>query len=126
MNRKLLLIGFSLWLAGCASISTRTHVYTGAPKYPPADPLKVQILRVAPTRPHDRLGEIALDATDDPSRERVEKKLKKAAAKLGADALVVVFDQRRLFPVVYVDWWGATFSAQEHHGIIAIAIKYKP
>src|SRR5512139_1250910 len=94
MNRKLLLIVFSLWLAGCASISTRTRIYPGAPKYPPTDPLKVEILRVAPTRPHDRLGEIALDATDDPSRERIEKKLKNAAAKLGADAMVVVFDQR--------------------------------
>jgi hypothetical protein len=49
-------------------------------------------LRSEPTRPNDRLGEIMIDASTDPAPPltEVEAKLRKEAAKLGADAVVVV------------------------------------
>jgi hypothetical protein len=114
-------------LAGCASISERTNVYLTAPKYPPVNPASVQILSAEPKQPHDRLGEIFLTVEGQPSREELEKKLKRAAARLGADGVFIVYDRTHIFPVVYVGgWWGpAGVDENFHRDIVAVAIKSK-
>lgn len=66
------------WLVACASLNTTTTPYAGAPHYPPGDPASVQILRTEPTKSHDRLGEIVVDAATHsvtPGNE-VEQKLR--------------------------------------------------
>ncbi len=68
-----------------------------------------------------------LSVSDSPAREKLEEKLKQAAAKLGADAVFVVYDKMHIFPVVYVDWWGGPygFSEEMRRNVVAVAIKYK-
>src|SRR5688500_4025109 len=83
------------WLAACASLHATTTPYTDASHYPPVNPASVHIVRTQPTQLHDRLGEIVVDAPTHsvtPSHD-IEQKLRQEAAKLGADAVVVVYDR---------------------------------
>jgi hypothetical protein len=126
MKRLLSVIGLALLLSGCASVYTNTRPYLGVASYAPTQPEKVQILAAEPKdRHHERLGEIFLDISGSPSRERVEKKVRKAAAAMGADAAFIVSDKTHIFPAYYWDWWGGSVSQDYHRGIVAVAIKYK-
>ena len=119
-------LAFILALAGCASISERTHAYLGSPKFPPIDPAKVKIVASEPSQPKDRLGEIMLHIDGNPSREAVENKLRSGAAKLGADAAYVVYDRMRVFPVVYAGRWGPVGVGEDmRRDVVAVAVKYK-
>jgi hypothetical protein len=122
--RMLGLIGV-LAMTGCASIYERNHAYLGSPRYPSTMPASVQILASEPDRPKVQLGEIVLTVEGSPRRDTLENRLKKAAAKLGADAVFVVYDKTHLFPVAYWDWWGpwseGTYSDRV---IVAVAIKF--
>ena len=126
MKRILLVAVAAALITGCANIYTRTRAYLGVPEYQATVPEKVQILSAEPKgRPHDRLGEVFLDVGGSPSRATLEKKLRKAAANLGADAVFIVQDEMHIFPVVYVDWWGSTVSQDSRRGIVAVAVKFK-
>jgi len=118
-------IGF---LASCATINATTNQYLGAPHYAPSSPSSVEILRKEPTRLHERLGEILVEASTDPSPsvEKVEQKLRAEAGKLGADAVFVVYDH--LQPVgAYVSgpWWGGWVQPIIGRALVAVAIKYQ-
>src|SRR5262245_51357342 len=63
----LLLAALACVLVSCTSIDAHTTQYAGAPHPPPSAPDKVEILRAEPTRPHDRLGEVMVDASTDPA-----------------------------------------------------------
>lgn len=126
--RKVLLVSVLLFVVvGCASISSRTNAYLGSPKYTPTSPASVQILQAEPKQPKDRLGEVILTVEGQPSREDLERRLKEGAAKLGADAVFIVYDKMHVFPVVYGDWWwgpmGVTEEAQRK--IVGVAVKLK-
>lgn len=116
-----------LLAAGCASISTRTNAYLGSPKYAPSNPTSVDILQSEPKGPKERLGEIVLTVEGEPSRDDLERKLKEGAAKLGADAVFIVYDKMHIFPVVYGDWWWGPMGVSEdaHRKIVAVAVKTK-
>jgi len=114
-----------LVLCGCSSISENTRAYIGSPHVPPTQPGYVRILQAVPTEPHTRLGEVLLNVEGQPSRDAVEKRLREGAARLGADAVVVVADRMHIFPVVYYDWWGpSTVSQDVRRNIVGVAIKY--
>jgi hypothetical protein len=118
----------ALLLISCAHVSTTTTQYVGAPHQPPSDPAKVELLRTQPTRPHDRLGEIVVDASTDPAPPitEVEEKLRKAAASIGADAAVIVYD--RVQPVgVFVSggYWNRTATTITGRKLVGVAIKYR-
>ncbi len=126
MKRFLAIMALAALASGCASINSRTHAYLGVPGFAPTQPEKVQILSAEPkTRQHERLGEIFLDIGGSPSKAAMEKRLRKEAAKLGADAVFVLKDEMHVFPVVYVDWWGPLYSQDARRAIIAVAIKFK-
>lgn len=128
MKRLLLhtLLAAALLLPGCAQLSVQTRPYLGGPLLSPSDPDKVVVLMAEPNRLKDRLGEIFVTVQGDAGRELIEKKLRFAGAELGADAVFIVRDQTRIFPVVYVDpWWGATTDQGQSRSIIAVAIKYR-
>lgn len=115
-------------LGACATVDVTTTEYVDAPRYQPTEPTAVQILRTEPTVPHDRLGEVMVDASTDPAPPivEVEQKLCKAAAKLGADAVVVVYD--RIQPVAaYVSgpWWGRNIESISGRKLIAVAIRFR-
>jgi hypothetical protein len=124
----LLLLTAVVMLAACATVDVTTTEYVDAPRYQPTEPTAVQILRTEPTVPHDRLGEVMVDASTDPAPPivEVEQKLCKAAAKLGADAVVVVYD--RIQPVAaYVSgpWWGRNIESISGRKLIAVAIRFR-
>ncbi|HEX5220052.1 MAG TPA: hypothetical protein VFZ59_10840 [Verrucomicrobiae bacterium] len=115
-------------LVSCATIDSHSTQYVGASHPPPTDPVRVEILRTTPTRSHERIGEVKLDASTDPAPPiaDVEARLRKEAAKIGADAVVVVYD--RIQPVgAYVSgsWWGRSVSTISGRVLIGVAIKYK-
>jgi hypothetical protein len=115
-------------LGACATVDVTTTQYVGAPRYQPTEPTAVQIIRTEPTVPYDRLGEVLVDASTDPAPSivEVEQKLCKAAAKLGADAVVVVYD--RVQPVAaYVSgpWWGQSIESISGRKLVAVAIRFR-
>jgi energy-converting hydrogenase Eha subunit F len=125
---RLVLIAFAMLLAACATVDVTTTQYLGVPQYQPTEPTAVQILRTEPTAPHDRLGEIMVEASTEPAPPitEIEQKVCKAAAKLGADAVVVVYD--RIQPVgAYLSgpWWGRSVETVSGRKLIAVAIRYK-
>jgi hypothetical protein len=115
-------------LTGCTSLETRTMPYVGAPRLAPTDPAKVELLRAPPTREHDRLGEVTVDASVDPAppMERIEAALKQQGAALGADVVFIVHDG--IHPVGYYawgPWWSPTMSTVTGRIVVGVALKYK-
>jgi hypothetical protein len=126
MKTMLSALAVAVLVTGCAAVYTRTRPYLGVPHYAATDPNTVRVLSAEPKdRLHHRLGEVFLDVSGSPKKETLDKKLRVAAAKLGAEAVFVVHDQMRIFPVVYVDWWGPVVSPDAHRTIIAVAIRYR-
>jgi hypothetical protein len=116
-------------LVSCSTIDATVAQYAGAPRFPPTNPAAVEILRTEPVRPHERLGEVEVDASAQPVPpvEEVEAKLREEAAQLGADAIVVVLD--RLQPVgafVSGPWFGRDVDVIEGRKVVGVAIKYRP
>jgi hypothetical protein len=113
-------------LTGCNTVSTSVKQDIGGPTYAPSDPAQVQILRTQPTRPHVRLGEVTVQPSSDsvPVTE-IEAALQKAAAKMGADAAVVVYDKTQTTGAfVTGPWWGRQLQTIQGRVIIAVAIHY--
>jgi len=123
----LIAVMVTVFLAGCASISENTHAYLGSPTFTPTDPATVKILESEPTGAKIRLGEIILAVDGKPKREDIERKIREAAAKLGAEAAFVVHDRTHIYPVVHTDyWWGPTWVTQDStRNIVAIAFRYQ-
>ena len=116
-----------LCLTGCNTVSTTVQQEIGGPHFPPSDPAMVQILRTAPTRPHVRLGEIRAEPySENTDAATIEAALRKAAAKLGADAAVVVYDRTQVTGAQVVGGF-LNRSVETITGriIVAVAIKYQ-
>jgi len=113
-------------LTSCASVSENTHAYLGIPHYAPADPERFQVLQSEPKEEKVRLGEIILAVNGKPARENIEKKIRVAGAKLGADGAFIVYDRTHIYPIIYSDyWWGPTWVSQDYtRNIVAIVFKY--
>ena len=83
-----------LALSGCATVDAQTTAYVGVEHPAPTLASEVVVLRTEPLRPHVRLGEVVIDASVEPAPPitQVEEKLREESAKLGGDAVVVVYD----------------------------------
>lgn len=117
-----------LALSACATVDAQTTAYVGVEHPAPTLPSEVQVLRTEPTRSHVRLGEILIDASVDPAPPitQVEQKLREEGAKLGADAVVVVYDH--IQPVAaYVSGplWSRDIETIQGRKLKGIAIKYQ-
>ena len=112
-------------LFGCTYVSVESRRYLAVPSYPPTDPASVQILHAPPTQPHERLGEISLQPEGNPPVQEMEAKLREAAAKMGADAAVIVADKMRYMGAFETGpWWSREISPVYGRIIIAVAIRY--
>lgn len=125
--RVLLLGAAALALAACANIDVKTTEYVGGPHAAPTQASNVEILRTEPTKPHVRLGEIVVSASTEPapSATEIEQKLRVEAAKIGGDAVVVVYD--RIQPVAaYVNGplWNRDIEAVEGRKLQGVVIRY--
>ena len=117
-----------LCLAACANIDAQTTEYVGVPHAAATDPASVEVLRSEPTRPHDRIGEIVLGASTEPPPPvtEIEQKLREEAAKIGGDAVVVVYD--RIQPVAaYVSGplWARDVETIQGRKLKGIVIRYR-
>jgi hypothetical protein len=115
-------------LVACATVDAMSTPYIGAPHPPPTDPARVEILHAPPTQPHDGLGQVVVDASTEPAPPitQIEDKLRTEAAKLGADAIVIVSDQ--IQPTgVYVtgSYWGRSVDPVIGRRIVGVAVKYR-
>jgi len=98
------------------------HFYPNAPAFAPTDPARVDLLRREPRREHVRLGEVWIRPTWHMDRYYVEWTLREKAARMGADALVIVAD--RYFQEGYVhSYWRGVRPVYERQ-IVGIAIHY--
>ncbi len=74
-----------------------------------------------------RLGEVRAEPWDESvDVTKIEDALRKEAAKLGADAAVVVYDRTQITGAyVTGPWWGRSLQRIEGRVVIAVAIKYQ-
>ena len=116
-----------LAVTGCNTVSTTHTQAIGGPKFAPSNPADVQILRTEPTRPNVRLGEVQAEpATESVPASDIETALKKEAAKLGADAVVIVADRTQVMgAMVTGPWWGRSVQEVQGRVVIGVAIKYQ-
>jgi hypothetical protein len=85
------------------------------------------LLNEPPTRAHDALGEIVVDASTQPppAIEQIEGRLRGEAAKLGADAIVIIMD--RVVPTGFYAAapGGPIVDTVYGRRIVGVAIKYR-
>lgn len=117
-----------LALSGCATVDAQTTAYVGVEHPAPTLASEVVVLRTEPLRPHIRLGEVLIDASVDPAPPitDVEQKLREESAKLGGDAVVVVYDH--IQPVAaYVSGplWSRDIETIQGRKLKGIVIKYQ-
>jgi hypothetical protein len=117
------LLAATVMLCGCATIYENSHAYLGSPQLAPTTPDQVKIYPAEPKQPKVTLGEIILSIEGNPPRQKVEEKLKKAAAKLGADGVFIASDKTHIYPVVYWDYYGATSAEDWHRMVVGVAFK---
>ncbi len=116
----------TLAVAACATVDVASERYLGVPQASPTNPASVEILRHEPKRPHVQLGEVFLSPSRSADVAEIEQALRVEAAKLGADAAVVVRDRtRRIGTVVSGTWWTRWHTPVYGRQIIAVAIRYQ-
>jgi hypothetical protein len=77
-----------LALSGCVSTSFHAAPDFEVRQFPPASPDDVLLLRSAPSRPYVTLGEIEAWISGFPGNETALRKVREAAAAVGADAIL--------------------------------------
>jgi hypothetical protein len=114
-------------LTGCQTVALTSTQEIGGPTFPPTDPATVEILRTEPTRPHVRLGEVRAEPSSvDVSAAKIEEALRKGAAKLGANAAVVVYDRTQVTGAyVTGPWYGRSVETIQGRVVVAVAIRYQ-
>lgn len=114
-----------LGIAACTTVSVSSTRYLGVPQFTPTDPNAVEILRRIPKRPHEKLGEVFLQPSGSPSVAEMEQALRGEAAKMGAEAAVVVYDRfKRIGTVIQGPWWARSSYPVYGRTIVAVAIRY--
>jgi hypothetical protein len=116
------------FLTGCSSLSSRSVAYIAAPRFGPTDATGIEILQAEPSRAHDKLGEVVVNASVDPAPpvDQIEARLRREAGRLGADAVYLVHDRTEAVGgVVMGPWWSQSYSTIQGRIVVGVAIKYK-
>ena len=113
-------------VTGCKTVSTRSHQYLGVQTFPASDPAQVQILRAMPTRPNVSLGEVeAQPSSNSVGNQQIEQALQKVAAKLGANAVVILADHTQVVGATLTGpLWAQSVNPISGRVITGIAIRY--
>src|SRR6476660_645165 len=126
MKKLLLAAGLALTCASCASVSSSSERIIGAPVFAPTSPDSVAILHREPRKPHDRIGHVFIEPSGNPPVAEMEQAIRAEAAKLGADAAVIVFDRTRRIGRVYEGpWWDRRVYPVYGRKIVAVAIRFR-
>jgi hypothetical protein len=108
---------------GCVQVQSRPYI--GVQAFSPTKPDSIEILRTAPTKPHLRLGEITVEPKSNTSVQTIEEKFRQAAAKMGANAVVIVADRTELMGMMETGpWYGAEMTPVTGRVIMGVAIRY--
>ena len=115
-----------LALTGCKTVSLSSHQYLGVQTFPPSDPAQVQILREMPMRANVQLGEVqAQPSSGSVGNPQIEQALQKAAAKLGANAVVITTDHNQVVgATVTGPGWSRSVNTISGRVIVGVAIRY--
>ena len=117
-----LLVSSILLLTGCQSVSSSHTQEIGRPRYLASNPAQVEILRTPPTRAHVHLGEVRVQPSSQyVDAAKIEDAMRKEAAKLGADAVVVEYDHTHPAGEQII---GYALNRYGHRIVVAVAIKY--
>jgi hypothetical protein len=126
MKKILLAALLAAGCLSCSSVSSSSERLIGAPAFPPTRPESVVILRREPRKPHERLGHVFIEPSGTPDVSEIEQAIRVEAAKLGADAAVIVLDRTRRIGTVYQGpWWDRRSYPITGRKIVAVAIRYK-
>jgi len=115
-----------LGTTGCKTVSISSMQYIGGPTFAPTDPASIEILRTPPSRPNVRLGEVTAEPSSDsvPVTE-IEAALRSAAAKMGANAVVIVSDRTQVTgAMVTGPWYGRSLQETTARVVVGVAIRY--
>ena len=129
MNAKSILTAVAILIVavGCNTISVETKQNIAAPNFPPTDPATVQVLDARPPGGWVFLGDINMTVEGKPTKAAIQTKFRTAAAKMGANAVVVVSD-RIVVLSTYISGpaWGQEASPITGRQIIVEAIRITP
>jgi len=103
----------------------QSRPYIGVEAFSPTAPDTVQILRSAPTQPNLRLGEITVEPKNNTSVQTIEEKFRDAAARMGANAVVIVADRTEVMGMQETgSWYNADLTPITGRVILGVAIRY--
>jgi hypothetical protein len=117
---------FLLAMSGCMSVQTTPAI--GVPTFAPTNPDSIEILRMPPKQPNIRLGEITVEPPgENVDVPNVEEAFRKAAAKWGANAVVIVADRTQVVGLEATGaWYGREISPELARVIVGVAVRYTP
>jgi hypothetical protein len=115
-----------LAVTGCKTVSISSHQYLGVQAFAPSDPAQVQILRQMPSRPNVQLGEVqAQPSSSSVGNPQIEQALQKAAARLGANAVVILTDHSQVVGATLTGpVWSRSVNTISGRVIVGVAIRY--
>jgi len=124
--RCLLLASLPGVFAACSSANRDSTPHISGQYYPAGNPAAVKILRTEPLHSHVQVGEIQVEtSTSQPQPvAKVEARLRNEAAKLGADAVVIILDQGNTVSATG-GRWSRNATTVTHRKVIGVAIKYR-
>lgn len=123
MKKRFVVLVVAILFYGCASVTT--NLYKDAIIFSPTNPDKISVFRQKPQNTEFiEIGEITVSRVN--KIENAEKELKKAAAKLGGDAVYII-NQNSKSGAVIIPTYGGGFAGgmRTELMITGVVIKYK-
>jgi hypothetical protein len=129
-RHSLMLFGLLTMLTavtGCHTVSINANQYVGVPRFAPTNPADIEILRAEPARPCVKIGEVRAEpSTDSVSVEQIEEALRQAAAKMGANAVVIISDRMETVGAFESGpLMGRRWSPIQGRVVVGVAIRYQ-
>lgn len=126
--RKKLTLACSLFILAAALSSCRPYAgsrfYPGTPHFARTHPDRVMLIKRRPRRNHIELGHVWIRPEPWMDRYFVENKLRKKAARMGADAVVITEDEEFRDRVAYRRYGRGTMVYRGRY-IGGVAIRFR-
>jgi hypothetical protein len=125
LNSAVVVALFALLASASGCVQVQSRPYIGVDAFAATKTDSIEILRTAPKGPHVRLGQITVEPQGNTSVQTIEQKFRQAAAKMGANAVVIVADKTELMGVQEMgSWYDPEVAPVTGRVIVGIAIRY--